>query len=97
MIEVLPLSLVLLMGAVPIALPVMFTVSTAIGARDLGKKGVLVTRLSATEDAATMQVLCVDKTGTLTLNQLVGRGTLSGGKNKSRRVTSMCGPIFQCL
>lgn len=74
MLEILPLSLVLLMGAVPIALPVMFTVSTAIGARDLGKKGVLVTRLSATEDAATMQVLCVDKTGTLTLNQLVVEG-----------------------
>ena len=74
MSEVLPLGLVLLMGAVPIALPVMFTVSTAIGARDLGKKGVLVTRLSATEDAATMQVLCVDKTGTLTLNQLVVKG-----------------------
>jgi plasma-membrane proton-efflux P-type ATPase len=74
MIEILPLSLVLLMGAVPIALPVMFTVSTAVGARDLGKKGVLVTRLSATEDAATMQVLCIDKTGTLTLNQLVVEG-----------------------
>lgn len=74
MTEVLPLGLVLLMGAVPIALPVMFTVSTAIGARDLGKNGVLVTRLSATEDAATMQVLCVDKTGTLTLNQLAVKG-----------------------
>lgn len=74
MTEVLPLSLVLLMGAVPIALPVMFTVSTALGARDLGKKGVLVTRLSATEDAATMQILCVDKTGTLTLNQLAVKG-----------------------
>jgi len=74
MTEVLPLSLVLLMSAVPIALPVMFTVSTAVGARDLGKKGVLVTRLSATEDAATMQVLCIDKTGTLTLNQLVVEG-----------------------
>ena len=74
MTEVLPLSLVLLMGAIPIALPVMFTVSTAVGARDLGKKGVLVTRLSATEDAATMEVLCVDKTGTLTINQLVVEG-----------------------
>ncbi|MGZ3809114.1 MAG: plasma-membrane proton-efflux P-type ATPase [Bacteriovorax sp.] len=74
MTDILPLGLVLLMGAVPIALPVMFTVSTALGARDLGKKGVLVTRLSATEDAATMQVLCVDKTGTLTINQLVVKG-----------------------
>ena len=83
MTEVLPLSLVLLMGAVPIALPVMFTVSTAIGARDLGKKGVLVTRLSATEDAATMQVLCVDKTGTLTLNQLVVEGLYPEDKEKA--------------
>ncbi|MBI3580993.1 MAG: HAD-IC family P-type ATPase [Nitrospinae bacterium] len=74
MADVLPLSLVLLMGAVPVALPVMFTVSTALGARDLGKKGVLVTRLSATEDAATMQVLFADKTGTMTLNQLVVAG-----------------------
>jgi len=72
--EILPLSLVLLMGAVPVALPVMFTVSTALGARDLGKQGVLVTRLSATEDAATMQIVCIDKTGTLTLNQLVVTG-----------------------
>ena len=74
MVDILPLGLVLLMGAIPIALPVMFTVSTALGARDLGKNGVLVTRLSATEDAATMQILCVDKTGTLTLNQLVVEG-----------------------
>ena len=74
MSEILPLSLVLLMGAVPVALPVMFTVSTALGVRDLGKQGVLVTRLSATEDAATMQILCTDKTGTITLNQLAVTG-----------------------
>jgi magnesium-transporting ATPase (P-type) len=48
----------------------MFTVSTALGSRELAKHGVLVTRLSATEDAATMDVLCVDKTGTITMNQL---------------------------
>ncbi len=68
--EILPLMLVLLMGAVPVALPVMFTVSMALGARELAKRGVLVTRLSAAEDAATMQVLCVDKTGTITMNRL---------------------------
>lgn len=70
LIEVLPLMLVLLMSAVPIALPVMFSVSTAIAARDLGKRGVLVTRLSAAEDAATMNILCVDKTGTITKGEL---------------------------
>ncbi|TBR15937.1 MAG: plasma-membrane proton-efflux P-type ATPase [Rugosibacter sp.] len=69
--EMIPLMLVLLMSAVPVALPVMFTVSMAVGAKELAKRGVLVTRLSATEDAATMDVLCVDKTGTITMNQLV--------------------------
>jgi H+-transporting ATPase len=70
LIEMIPLMLVLLMSAVPVALPVMFTVSMAIGSRELAKRGVLVTRLSAAEDAATMNVLCVDKTGTITMNQL---------------------------
>jgi len=70
LLEILPLMLVLLLSAIPVALPVMYTVSMAVGARDLAKRGVLVTRLSATEDAATMDVLCVDKTGTLTLNEL---------------------------
>jgi plasma-membrane proton-efflux P-type ATPase len=70
LLEILPLMLVLLLSAIPVALPVMYTVSMAVGARDLAKRSVLVTRLSATEDAATMDVLCVDKTGTLTLNEL---------------------------
>jgi H+-transporting ATPase len=70
LLEILPLMLVLLMAAVPVALPVMFTVSMAVGSKELAKRGVLVTRLSASEDAATMDVLCVDKTGTITMNQL---------------------------
>jgi P-type E1-E2 ATPase len=70
LIEMVPLMLVLLMSAVPVALPVMFTVSMAVGSKELAKRGVLVTRLSAAEDAATMNVLCVDKTGTITMNQL---------------------------
>ncbi len=70
LLEMAPLMLVLLMSAVPVALPVMFTVSMAIGSRELAKRGVLVTRLSAAEDAATMDVLCADKTGTITMNQL---------------------------
>ncbi len=70
LLEILPLMLVLLLSAIPVALPVMFTVSLALGARELARDNVLVTRLSATEDAATMDVLCVDKTGTLTLNEM---------------------------
>jgi len=70
LVEILPLSLVLLMSAVPVALPVMFTVSMAVGSVELARRGVLITRLSAAEDAANMDVLCADKTGTLTRNQL---------------------------
>ena len=70
LLEMVPLMLVLLMSAVPVALPVMFTVSMAVGSKELAKHGVLVTRLSAAEDAATMDTLCVDKTGTITMNQL---------------------------
>jgi H+-transporting ATPase len=70
LLNVLPIVLVLLLSAIPVALPAMFTVSMAIGSMELVKKGVLVTRLSAAEDAATMNVLCVDKTGTITMNKL---------------------------
>ncbi len=76
LLEMVPLLLVLLMSAVPVALPVMFTVSMAVGAKELAKRGVLVTRLSASEDAATMDVLCVDKTGTITMNRLAVTGVI---------------------
>ena len=76
LIEIVPLLLVLLMSAVPVALPVMFTVSMAVGSAELSKRGVLVTRLSAAEDAATMDVLCVDKTGTITMNRLAVTGVI---------------------
>ncbi len=70
MSDLLPFALILLVASVPVALPATFTVSTALGALDLAKEGVLVTRLSAIEEAASMQVLCSDKTGTLTQNKL---------------------------
>ena len=77
LIRIVPLLLVLLLSAVPVALPVMFTASMAFGARELARRGVLVTRLSAAEDAATMDVLCVDKTGTITMNHLAVAGVLT--------------------
>ena len=79
LLEMLPLVLVLLMSTVPVALPVMFTVSMAVGAKELAKRGVLITRLSAAEDAATMDVLCVDKTGTITMNRLAVTGVIPLG------------------
>lgn len=66
----LPFALVLLVASVPVALPATFTVSSALGALNLTKQGVLVTHLNAIEEAAMMKVLCTDKTGTLTENRL---------------------------
>ena len=66
----LPFALMLLVASVPVTLPAMFTMSSAMGARGLSKNGVLATRPSAIEDAASMDVLCADKTGTITRNQL---------------------------
>ncbi len=76
LLDILPLTLVLLMSAVPVALPVMFTVSMAVGSMELARQGVLVTQLNAAEDAANLDVLCADKTGTLTLNRLSLTGAL---------------------
>ena len=69
-LSMLPLVLILLVTAVPVAMPAMFTVSMAKGSQKLAAKGILVSRLSATEDAATLTTLCIDKTGTITQNKL---------------------------
>ena len=69
--DVLPFALILLVASVPVALPATFTIATALGAMELAREGVLVTRLAAIEEAASMDVLCSDKTGTITQNRLV--------------------------
>jgi H+-transporting ATPase len=69
-IHVIPLAVVLLVSAVPVALPTMFAISMALGSLELMKQGILITRLSAIEDAATMDIVCADKTGTMTMNRL---------------------------
>jgi H+-transporting ATPase len=68
--EIIPLLLTSVLAAIPVALPATFTLATALGARALAKLGVLPTRLSAVDEAATIDVLCSDKTGTLTRNEL---------------------------
>jgi H+-transporting ATPase len=70
LLDIVPLATILLVAAIPIALPTMFNITMALGSHELANKGIIVTRLSASEDAATMDVLCVDKTGTLTENKL---------------------------
>ena len=68
--EIMPLALTAVLASIPVALPATFTLASALGARSLAKHGVLPTRLSAVDEAATMDVLCADKTGTLTRNEL---------------------------
>jgi len=68
--EAIPLVLISVLASVPVALPATFTLATAIGARALTRAGVLPTRLSAVDEAASLDVLCIDKTGTLTRNEL---------------------------
>ena len=68
--EIVPLLLTAILAAIPVALPATFTLAAALGARALAKLGVLPTRLSAVDEAASIDVLCSDKTGTLTCNQL---------------------------
>ena len=68
--EIIPLVLTAILASIPVALPATFTVAAALGARGLARLGVLPTRLSAVDEAATIDVLCADKTGTLTRNEL---------------------------
>jgi H+-transporting ATPase len=68
--EIVPLLLTSVLAIIPVALPATFTLAAAIGARALAKQGVLPTRLSAVDEAASIDVLCSDKTGTLTQNAL---------------------------
>jgi len=68
--EIIPLVLMAILASIPVALPATFTLASALGARALARQGVLPTRLSAVDEAASIDVLCADKTGTLTRNQL---------------------------
>ena len=68
--EIIPLVLTAVLASIPVALPATFTLAAAVGAKALARLGVLPTRLSAVDEAATLDVLCSDKTGTLTRNEL---------------------------
>ena len=68
--EIISLALTAILASIPVALPATFTLAAARGAKSLTKLGVLPTRLSAVDEAASMDVLCADKTGTLTCNEL---------------------------
>ena len=63
-------TVVLLVASIPLAIEIVTTTTLALGSKELSKHGAIVARLSAIEDMAGMAILCSDKTGTLTLNQM---------------------------
>ena len=70
LMDLLIFSLILTISAIPVAMPAVLTVTMALGARVLASKEAIVTKLSAIEEAAGMDILCSDKTGTLTQNKM---------------------------
>ena len=89
LISILTFDVAILMGCVPVALPAVMTIMQAAGARELAKKGVLVSRLDAVEDAASVDVLCLDKTGTITTGELEVTEIISFGSLTNKDVIEL--------
>ncbi|XP_047166874.1 plasma membrane ATPase-like [Vigna umbellata] len=85
--------LVLLIGGIPIAMPTVLSVTMAIGSHRLSQQGAITKRMTAIEEMAGMDVLCSDKTGTLTLNKLTVDKSLIEvfGKNADKDTVILLG------
>jgi H+-transporting ATPase len=70
LLEIIEFALVLMVAAIPVALPAVLSVTMAIGATALAKKEAIVSKLVAIEEMAGIDILCADKTGTITKNEL---------------------------
>jgi H+-transporting ATPase len=79
-------SLILLVASIPIAMPVVLTVTMALGALELAKKNAIVTRFASIEELSVMDVLCSDKTGTLTQNKITVGEVIPYGSHDAREV-----------
>jgi len=69
-LEIARFALVLTVAAIPVALPAVLSVTMAVGALNLARRQAIVSKLTAIEELAGVDVFCSDKTGTLTLNQM---------------------------
>ena len=89
--ELLQFSLILIVASIPVAMPVVLSVTMAIGALKLSKMKAIVTRLESIEELAGVDVLCSDKTGTLTLNQLtLGKPVLVVAESEQSLILCAC-------
>ncbi|HZD60227.1 MAG TPA: plasma-membrane proton-efflux P-type ATPase [Anaerolineae bacterium] len=86
LLQTLQFALVLTVAAIPVALPAVLTISMAVGATALAKKEAIVSRLVAIEEMAGMDILCSDKTGTITENELTVATVEPFGSSKSSDV-----------
>lgn len=86
---ILSFIVIFLIGAIPVALPAVLTIVQAVGALELSHKGVLVTRLDSIEDAASIDIFCFDKTGTITQNKLSVVDSVAFGKFSQEDVIKM--------
>jgi len=87
-VTILTFAVLFIGGGIPAALPMMFTISQSKGATDLSKRNILVTKLDSLESAASVEVLCLDKTGTITMNELEVREAIPIGKSKPNDVAA---------
>ena len=91
LVAVASLAVTFLMGAVPVALPAVLSIVQAAGATELSREGVLVTRLDSVEDAASIDVFCLDKTGTITRNALEVTDVVPLGGRSAEEVLHLAG------
>lgn len=85
-LQTIQFALILLVAAIPVAMPTVLSVTMAVGARLLAKKEAIVTRLASIEELAGIDILCSDKTGTLTKNTLTLGETFTAPKISEEEV-----------
>jgi len=88
-LTILTISITIMMGAAPVALPAVLSIMQAAEAVKLARGGVLVTRLDALEDAGMVGIMCIDKTGTLTMNRLSVIGVKAVGDLTPEKVLEL--------
>jgi len=92
MLTTLQFALVLTVAAIPVAMPTVLSVTMAVGARLLATKQAIVTRLASIEEMAGVDVLCSDKTGTLTQNKLTLGDPFTTGETNTDEII-LCGAL----